>query len=120
MRNERYSEAKPKEAPVENFTESKVDHPSHYNKKGAMECWDEMELVFGAKVVYFFCICNVWKYRYRAGSKGSPEEDLAKADVYMAKAKEIKDRLEKEKEEASPVIGFSCSDKEGREHKEDS
>lgn len=65
-----------------------VNHPQHYNRDGAMECIDEMLAVFGKDIVACFCLCNVWKYRYRASDKGH-EEDLSKSDYYMAKYKEL-------------------------------
>ena len=64
-----------------------INHPEHYTD-GAMECIDEMVLVFGKDAVKDFCKCNVWKYRYRAMSKGG-REDLKKADWYMQKYKEL-------------------------------
>lgn len=66
-----------------------VNHPPHY-KTHQMECIDEMMTVFGEKAVFYYCIINAWKYRYRAGSKGSAEEDLKKSDWYIAKATGIK------------------------------
>lgn len=65
-----------------------VNHPAHYNRDGAMECIDEMITVFGKDIVACFCLCNVWKYRYRASDKGH-KEDLSKSDYYMAKYKEL-------------------------------
>lgn len=65
-----------------------VNHPQHYNRDGAIECIDEMIAVFGKDIVACFCLCNVWKYRYRASDKGH-EEDLSKSDYYMAKYKEL-------------------------------
>lgn len=65
-----------------------VNHPQHYNRDGAMECMDEMITVFGKDIVACFCLCNTWKYRYRASYKGH-EEDLSKSDYYMAKYKEL-------------------------------
>lgn len=65
-----------------------VNHPQHYNRDGAMECIDEMITVFGKDIVACFCLCNVWKYRYRDSDKGH-EEDLSKSDYYMAKYKEL-------------------------------
>ena len=65
-----------------------VDHPSHYNREGAMECVDEMELVFGRRAVIIFCLLNAWKYRYRAADKNG-YEDLKKSDWYLAKYKEL-------------------------------
>ena len=72
----------------ESYSDKKdnVNHPEHYCQ-GSMECWDEMELVFGKEVVKHWCLCNVWKYRKRALLKGG-QEDLDKADVYMKKYQE--------------------------------
>lgn len=66
----------------------KVEHPKHYNREGAMECIDEMVLIFGKEAVKNFCICNAWKYRYRAADKNG-EEDLRKSDWYLNKYKEL-------------------------------
>ena len=63
-----------------------VNHPSHYNR--GMECIEEMIAVFGIEAVKNFCICNVWKYRYRASEKNG-QEDLDKADWYMSKYMEL-------------------------------
>lgn len=63
---------------------SNVDHPDRYTKY-SNECIDEMITVFGIKAVISFCMCNVWKYRYR----NQCEEDLQKADWYMNKAREL-------------------------------
>lgn len=65
-----------------------INHPKHYCREDAIECLDEMRLVFGDDIVAAFCLCNVWKYRYRAASKGQ-EEDLKKSDFYMRKYKEL-------------------------------
>ena len=61
---------------------SNIKSPEHY-KTHEFECIDEMLLAFGEEAVLNFCILNVWKYRYRAGSKGDAEEDLKKADEYL-------------------------------------
>lgn len=66
----------------------KVNHPSHYNREDAMEAIDEMVLVFGKEAVKNFCLCNVWKYRYRAADKNG-KEDLKKSDWYLNKYKEL-------------------------------
>ena len=67
-----------------------VNHPNHYCREGAMECIDEMVLVWGKETVKNFCLCNAWKYRYRAADKGG-EEDLRKSDWYIRKYKELCD-----------------------------
>jgi hypothetical protein len=81
------------EAPCEHgtFTGDMVNHPQHYNH-GSMECIDEMILIFGVEAVMDFCVCNAWKYRARAAYKGNPEEDMAKADWYLAKYKELEEK----------------------------
>lgn len=77
------------ETPVQIFKEADmVNHPPHYEREGAMECIDEMLMVFGTKAVMDFCLCNAWKYRYRAANKNGME-DIKKSDWYMAKYKEL-------------------------------
>lgn len=68
-----------------------VNHPKHYNFRDH-ECLDEMLAVFGINDVIAFCKCNAWKYRYRAGSKGSYDEDMRKADFYINKIMELKEK----------------------------
>lgn len=67
-----------------------VNHPAHYNK-GGKECIELMREEFGDDAVFNFCICNAYKYRFRAGLKeGNPsEQDLAKAKWYEEYAKKI-------------------------------
>ena len=65
-----------------------ISKPKHYNREGGMECIDEMILVFGKEAVEHFCLCNAWKYRYRATDKNG-EEDLKKSDWYLKKYKEL-------------------------------
>lgn len=65
-----------------------VNHPEHY-ESGSYECIDEMVAVFGMPVVANFCLCNVWKYRYRALNKNG-KEDMEKSDWYMCKYMELK------------------------------
>lgn len=59
-----------------------VNHPSHY--QGEYECIELMRAVFGDNAVEYFCRCNAFKYRFRAGKKdgASEEEDLKKARWY--------------------------------------
>lgn len=59
-----------------------VNHPGHYNREGAMECLDEMVLIFGVEQTKVFCLLNAWKYRYRAADKNGIE-DLKKSDWYI-------------------------------------
>lgn len=66
-----------------------VDHPTHYNRDNAMECIDEMLLVFGKDATMNFCLLNAWKYRYRAADKNGVE-DLKKSDWYLKKVQELR------------------------------
>ena len=84
--------------------EENVNHPKHYNREGGMECLEEMIIVFGKEAVKHFCLCNAWKYRYRAADKNG-EEDLRKSDFYMKKYKELKDSLDK----SSKIYTTSCN-----------
>lgn len=59
-----------------------IKHPNHYCRDGAMECIDEMVLVFGKEVVKHFALCNIWKYRYRSNDKNG-KEDIEKSDQYI-------------------------------------
>lgn len=70
-----------------------VNHPPHYEREGAIECIDEMVLVFGETAVMNFCLLNAWKYRYRAGDKNG-FEDIKKSDWYMNKFKELKEKID--------------------------
>lgn len=59
-----------------------IQHPNHYCREGAMECIEEMILLFGKEVVKHFCLCNIWKYRYRSNAKNG-QEDIEKSDQYV-------------------------------------
>jgi len=74
----------------ERNTEDAVNHPNHYMCH-EMECIDEMIALFGVDETKAFCKLCAWKYRYRAGSKGSAEEDQKKSDWYIKKYKELDD-----------------------------
>ena len=70
------------------INKEKVNHPKHYNRKDAMECIDEMVMLFGVEETKIFCKLNAWKYRYRAADKGGIE-DLEKSDWYIQKYKAL-------------------------------
>ena len=72
-----------------------ISKPKYYNRENAIECIDEMELVFGPEATAHFCLLNCWKYRYRSGLKNNGYEDLEKSDWYMRKYKELKEKIEK-------------------------
>lgn len=47
-----------------------------------------MIALFGVDAVRHFCMCNVYKYRFRASRKNGPE-DIEKAEWYMGKLMEL-------------------------------
>ena len=75
-----------------------VNHPEHYTS-GKIECIDSMELVFGTEAVYFFCICNAWKYMFRKGKKDNIQQEQDKAEWYLLKAKELKEKMLRDESE---------------------
>lgn len=77
-----------------NLKQSMVEHPAHYNREGAMECIDEMVLLFGVEEAMVFCKLSAWKYRYRAGDKGDTQTDKKKSDNFLKMYKELKERLD--------------------------
>lgn len=75
-----------------------VNKPRHYNREGAMECIDEMILIYGEEATMHYCLLNCHKYRYRAGLKNDGYQDLEKSDWYMRKYKELKEQLEEKQD----------------------
>ena len=69
-----------------------VNHPSHYNLPNRKECIDEMIDIYGIKDVAKWCEITAYKYKYRAGHKGSVVEDMSKAAWYIDKARELKSK----------------------------
>ena len=63
-----------------------VNHPNHY--QGKNECIDVMVAMFGLEAVKHFCMCNAYKYRFRADKKNG-EEDIKKAEWYESKLIEL-------------------------------
>lgn len=64
-----------------------VNHPSHY-ETGKFECIEVMEEALGRNSVKCFCICNAFKYLYRAQRKNN-DEDIFKAQWYLNKWAEL-------------------------------
>lgn len=81
---------KPEEPQPKPVFNDVVHHPSHYCRDGAMECIDEMLLLFGKEAVMHFCLLNAWKYRTRCLNKNGVE-DLNKSDWYIRKYQELKE-----------------------------
>ncbi len=71
---------------IENFADEEpvdnVNHPSHYT--GRYECIDVMQDVFGDEATDNFCLCNAFKYIWRARKKNGLE-DVKKAVWYLNK-----------------------------------
>ena len=63
-------------------------NPSHYKSQCSLECIEAMQMAFGSDVVYYFCICNAWKYMWRYQNKNGLE-DLNKADWYLNMAEKV-------------------------------
>ena len=63
-----------------------VNHPEHY--QGKNECIDVMVAMFGVDAVKHFCMCNAYKYRFRADKKNGAE-DIEKAEWYESKLIEL-------------------------------
>jgi len=55
-----------------------------------------MIALFGVDAVRHFCMCNVYKYRFRASRKNGPE-DIEKAEWYMEKLMELNQEENHEK-----------------------
>ena len=68
-----------------------VNHPRHYTQ-GSIECIDAMESAFGKLMVSDFCMCNAFKYVWRADRKNGIE-DVDKAIWYLNKCKELRKEL---------------------------
>lgn len=66
--------------------QSNVNHPEHY--QGKNECIDVMLAMFGVDAVKHFCMCNAYKYRFRADKKNGAE-DIEKAEWYESKLIEL-------------------------------
>lgn len=66
--------------------QNNVNHPAHY--QGKNECIDVMVAMFGKEAVKHFCMCNAYKYRFRADKKNGAE-DIEKAEWYESKLIEL-------------------------------
>lgn len=100
------------EALQQNTQKEMVNHPDHYKDENGKECIDYMIEKFGEEVVIGFCACNAFKYRFRAGKKdgNSKEQDLAKAEWYINKGKELLHNHVLSLEN-SHLFGYLCENK---------
>ena len=60
-------------------------NPDHYKSSTSLECIESMEIIFGRREVFDFCLCNAWKYIWRWKNKNG-QEDLKKAEWYLNRA----------------------------------
>jgi len=65
-----------------------INHPPHY--QGKVECIDAIESALGKDGFVAYCRGSAMKYTFRAGRKGDWREDMAKAEWYLSKAREVK------------------------------
>lgn len=65
-----------------------VNHPSHYNQY-PIETIDMMVAIFGKEAARQWCVMTAFKYRMRLGHKDDINQDLAKEQWYLNKAKEL-------------------------------
>jgi hypothetical protein len=70
----------PSEQPV---TFDNVLRPKHYNQDEGIECIDAMIAAFGLEAIEAYCLAAAFKYLWRAGHKGTKNEDLSKAIWYL-------------------------------------
>jgi len=70
-----------------------INSPTHYNDF-SVETWDMMLRIWGKEHFIAFCEINAFKYKMRAGSKptDSIEQDIKKANWYLNKAHEIRNK----------------------------
>ena len=64
------------------------NHPSHYNQC-PIETIDMMVSIFGKEYTRMWCVMTAFKYRMRLGHKDDINQDLAKEQWYLNKAKEL-------------------------------
>lgn len=70
------------------MSKEQVNHPKHYNFY-PVETIDMMIAIWGKEKVRDYCLINAYKYRMRIGFKDNIEQDLAKEQWYLNKAKEL-------------------------------
>ena len=64
-------------------------NPNHY-KSYSVETIDMMIAIYGKEKTAIHCELTAFKYRMRAGKKGSVDECLKKENWYLNKAKELR------------------------------
>ena len=88
-----------------------INHPAHY-ETGQFECIEVMIETQGVESVQNFCVCNAFKYLYRAPRKNGLE-DIKKAIWYLNKYVELTEKALCEK-----CFGASMNDCDTCYHEE--
>lgn len=80
---------------MDNFNAIK---PNYYKDEKGKQCIDYMLEKFGKEAVYDFCVCNAYKYSFRAGKKNgnSETQDLKKAKWYLDYALDLRTKIGKD------------------------
>lgn len=73
--------------------EDKVNHPKHYTQY-PIEVIDMIIKIFGIEKSIDYCTINAFKYRMRLGHKDDINQDLAKEQWYLNKAKELRESID--------------------------
>lgn len=70
-----------------------VNHPTHYNRY-SVEVIEMLRRIYGTEETALFCEMTAFVYRMRMGTKpDNPfEQELAKEEWNLAKAKELRDK----------------------------
>lgn len=83
-----------------------VNHPKHYEGSTSLECIEVMLIVFGPKIVSYFCMLNAFKYLWRWKNKNG-QEDIKKAKWYCDKFMELNVMLQVSTEHYNTVCQMS-------------
>lgn len=65
-----------------------VNHPKHYMMLPDMEAIEGINLLLTQEEYIGYLKGNFFKYRFRAGEKGSLKQDIAKSNWYRDRLKE--------------------------------
>lgn len=62
-----------------------VNSPAHYTEHCDFQCIETIEIAFGIRMTFYFCLVNAYKYIWRNKAKNG-REDLDKAEWYTQRA----------------------------------
>lgn len=71
-----------------------VNHPSHYTQ-GGIECIDAIEAMLTPEQFIGFLRGTAARYQWRLGLKDAPQQELGKANWYLARLKATIEKHEK-------------------------